>query len=175
MNKVIFFDRDGVLNEDPGYVHKVEDFKLLPGVVEGLKLLKDFKFILITNQSGIGRGYYTIEDFHKFNNHLVGELKKEGIDIERTYCCPHHPDDKCDCRKPNIKFIEEAKREFDIDLSKSWVVGDHPHDIKMGIVAGCKTIYMLTGHGEKHKDELGDIKPDFIAKEFLEAVQFIIK
>jgi D-glycero-D-manno-heptose 1,7-bisphosphate phosphatase len=175
MNKAVFLDRDGVLNYDPGYVHKVEDYKLLPGVIEGLKLLGGFKLFLITNQSGIGRGYYSMDDFHKFNNHLVEDLKNHGIKIEKTYCCPHHPDEKCDCRKPSTKSIKEAQEEFDIDLSKSWVVGDHPHDIKMGKAAGCKTIYMLTGHGKKHKAELGDIKPDSTEERFLDAVKFIIK
>ena len=175
MSKAIFLDRDGTLNDDPGYVHKIEHFKLLPGVVGGLKLLKDFKLVIITNQSGIGRGHYTEGDFHKFNNHLVGELGKKGIKIEETYFCPHHPDEKCDCRKPSTKFLEEAASKYDIDLSKSWVVGDHPHDIKMGVVAGCKTIYMLTGHGGKHRNELGDIKPDFIAENFLESAEFILK
>lgn len=175
MNKAVFLDRDGVLNEDPGYVHKVEDFKLLPGVIEGLKLLKDFKLIIITNQSGIGRGYYGEDEFHKFNNHLVDELKKHGINIEKTYYCPHHPDDKCDCRKPSIKYMAQASEEFEIDLSESWVIGDHPHDIKMGKTAGCKAIYMLTGHGKKHRPELGGIKPDLVTENFLEAVKFIIK
>ncbi|MBW2984842.1 HAD family hydrolase [Candidatus Woesearchaeota archaeon] len=175
MNKAVFLDRDGVLNEDPGYVHKVEHFKLFPGVIEGLKLLKDFKLIIITNQSGIGRGYYSEDDFHNFNNHLVDELKKCGIKIEKTYYCPHHPDDKCDCRKPSIKLLNKAVDEFNIDLKESWVIGDHPHDIKMGKTAGCKAIYMLTGHGKKHKAELVDIKPDLVTESFLEAVKFIIK
>jgi D-glycero-D-manno-heptose 1,7-bisphosphate phosphatase len=175
MSKAIFLDRDGVLNYDPGYVHKIEDFKLLPGVIEGLKLLKGFKFIIITNQSGIGRGYYTEEHFHEFNDHLVAELSKNGIKIEQTYFCPHHPDHKCDCRKPSTKLLKQAAEEFDIDLDQSWVIGDHPHDVKMGKVAGCKAIYMLTGHGEKHRAELGDIEPDFTAKNFLEAVNFILK
>ena len=86
MKKAIFLDRDGTLNEDTLYPHKIEHFKLLPGVIEGLKKLsKDYIFIIITNQSGIGRGIYTEEDFHRFNNHLVSKLKKEGIEIKKTY------------------------------------------------------------------------------------------
>ncbi len=176
-NKVVFLDRDGVLNDDPGYVHKIEHFKLLPGVIEGLKLLKErgFKLIIITNQSGIGRGYYTEEDFHKFNSHLVKELFANGIKIEETFFCPHHPDEKCDCRKPSTRFIDESASKYDIDLKKSWVIGDHPHDIKMGKLAGCKTIYMLSGHGVKHRGELGNIKPELIAEHFLDAAKFILK
>ena len=172
MNKFIILDRDGVLNEDPGYVHKIKDFKLFDGVIEALKSLKDFKFIIITNQSGIGRGYYKEKDFHKFNNHLVNELKKQGIKIEKTYFCPHHPEENCDCRKPNIKFIEQAKKEFDIDLKKSFVIGDHPHDVGLGKNANAKTIYLLSGHGKKHFKELS-AKPDFITTSLLEAARFI--
>lgn len=174
MNKAIFFDRDGVLNYDPGYVHKIEDFKLLPGVIEALKLLKNFKFIIITNQSGIGRGYYTEQDFHKFNNRLTEELKKENIIIEKTYYCPHEPEENCNCRKPKVKFIKQAEKEFNIDLKNSFVIGDHPSDIEMGKNAKCKTIYLLTGHGKKHKDKLTQ-KPDLIANNLLETARWIIK
>ena len=174
MNRFVILDRDGTLNEDPGYVHKVENFKFLPNVISGLKLLKGFKFIIITNQSGIGRGYYTEEDFHKFNNHLVKQLAAEGIKIEETYFCKHHPDDVCDCRKPSTKLLLDAVKKYAIDLKVSWVIGDHPHDIKMGKAAGCKAIYLLTGHGEKHKAELGDIKPDLVTDDFLKAAKFII-
>lgn len=174
MNKAIFLDRDGTLNEDEGYVHKIEDFKLLPSVIEALKLLKNFKLIIITNQSGIGRGYYREEDFHKFNGKLIEELNKRGVKIEKTYFCPHKPEESCDCRKPNIKFVKQAEKEFNINLKESFVIGDHPHDIELGKKAGCKTVYLLTGHGEKHKDELIQ-KPDFIAKNLIEAAEWIIK
>jgi len=172
MNKTIFLDRDGTLNMDEGYTYKTQDLKFYPDVFKALNLLKaQFKFIIITNQSGIGRGYYTEEQFHKFNNHLVNKLKEQGIKIEKTYFCPHYPKGSCDCRKPNIKFIKQAKEEFNIDLNNSWVIGDHPHDIELGKNAGCKTIYLLTGHGKKHKKDLEN--PDFIANNILEAANII--
>jgi histidinol-phosphate phosphatase family protein len=178
MDKAIFYDRDGTLNDElNGYVHKLEDFKLLPGVIEGLKNLSEkFVFFVVTNQSGIGRGMYKKEDMDKFNEKLVNELKKENIEIKQIYYCPHHPDEKCDCRKPNIKHIKHAEKEFGIDLKNSWVIGDHPHDIEMGIRAGCKNIYLTTGHGEKHINELekNSIRPHFIAENFLQAAEFII-
>ena len=146
MNKAIFLDRDGTLVEDFGFVYKIEDFKLLPNVIEALELLKDkFKFFIITNQSGIGRGIYTKEDFEKFNNYLINVLKENNIIIEKTFVCPHRPEEGCDCRKPNIKFIKGAKKEFGIDLKNSWVVGDHPHDIKMGKNAGCSEGHVGVG------------------------------
>jgi len=175
MDKAIILDRDGTLIDDPGYVHKIEDFKLIDGVIEGLGLLKnDFKFFVITNQSGIGRRFFTLKDFEKFNNHLMGVLKKNNITIQKTYICHHHPDDKCDCRKPSTKFIKQAAKEFDIDLENSWVIGNHPHDIEMGKNAGCKTIYVLTGHGKEHKDEL-KIKPNFIMDNLYEASKIILE
>ena len=178
MDRAIFLDRDGTLVDDPGYVHKVEDFKLLPGVVEGLKRLSEgFIFFIITNQSGIRRGIHTEDDMHNFNGKLEAELKKYDIKIKKIYFCPHAPEDLCECRKPNDKYVKEASKEFKLDLKRSWVIGDHPHDIEMGIRAGCKSIYLLTGHGKKHFDDLSQkkIKPNFIGKNFLEAAGFIIK
>jgi len=178
MNKVIYLDRDGTLVHDTGYVYKLEDFKILQGVIDGLKKLsKDFVFVIITNQSGIGRGVYTEKDMDKFNEKLINELKKEGIEIKKIFHCPHTPEDVCECRKPSIKYIKRAAKEFDIDIKSSWSIGDHPHDVEMGIKAGCSSIYLLTGHGTRHFDDLKkkNIKPDFIAKNFTEATEFIIK
>lgn len=174
MNKAIFLDRDGTLVDDPGYVHKIEDFKLLPNVIEGLKLLKsNFKFFIITNQSGIRRGYYTEEDFLKFNNHLIKEFEKNNIKIEKTFMCPHTQEDNCDCRKPSEKFLKQAGKEYNIDFKKSYVIGDHEFDIEMGQKVDCKKIFVLTGHGKKHVNEL-KIKPDFIAQDLLEGVKYIL-
>jgi D-glycero-D-manno-heptose 1,7-bisphosphate phosphatase len=175
-NKAVFLDRDGVINKDPGYVHKIEDFELYSDAIKALKLLKDFKLIIVSNQSGIGRGYYKEEDFHKFNTHLTEELKKQGIKIEKTYFCPHHPDIKCDCRKPNIKFIKQAEKEFNLDLKNSFMIGDHPHDIEFGQKAGLRSIYLTTGHGIKHKEDLKkrNVTPDLTTDTLLEAARWIL-
>ncbi|MHA1725687.1 MAG: D-glycero-alpha-D-manno-heptose-1,7-bisphosphate 7-phosphatase [Promethearchaeota archaeon] len=175
--KAIFLDRDGTLNEDKGYVHKIEDFKLLPGVIEGLKLLKNhFIFFIVTNQSGIGRGYYTYEDFLRFNEHLVQVLKSHDIEIKKTYVCPHIPEDNCECRKPKINSLLEARKQHGIDLTHSWVIGDHPTDVLLGINAGCKTVYLLSGHGNRHLSDLEQqsITPTLIANNFLEAATLIM-
>jgi histidinol-phosphate phosphatase family protein len=178
MDKALFLDRDGCLNEDTMYPHKPEDFKMLPGVIEGLKKLKNkFIFIIITNQSGIGRGIFKEEDLHNFNKILTDELKKENIEIKKIYHCPHTPKEICRCRKPSTKYIEEATKEFNIDIDNSWALGDHPHDVEMGLKAGTKAIYLLTGHGQKHNNDLEskNIKPNFIAGNFLEATKFILE
>jgi len=162
MHKAILLDRDGTITDDTMYPHKVEHFKLLPGVTEGLKKLsKGYIFIIITNQSGIGRGIFKEDDMHKFNEKLLSELKKEKIEIKKIYYCPHAPEELCKCRKPHTKYVREAEKEFSIDVKNSWVIGDHPHD----------------GHGSKHMEGLksSKIKPDFIASNFLEATNFIIK
>lgn len=172
MNRAVFLDRDGTLNEDDGYVYKTKHFKILDNVIKGLKLLKDFRLFIITNQSGIGRGYYTEEDMHAFNKKLNEEFKKEGINIEKIFFCPHHPEAKCDCRKPSIRFIKQAEKEFDININESFVIGDHPHDVEMGGKAGCKTIYLLTGHGEKHRKELKEV--NIIAQDMYEAAKWIL-
>jgi D-glycero-D-manno-heptose 1,7-bisphosphate phosphatase len=174
----IIMDRDGTLIEDKDYAYKIEDFELLPGVIEGLQLLKnDFLFFIVTNQSGIGRGYYTVEDFQKFNNHLLNVLKTNNIEILKTYFCPHLRDENCECRKPKTKFIDEIIKEFNIDISKSWMIGDHPSDIQFGINAGCRTIFLKTGHGLKHLEELKaqGIKPTMIRESFLETVKDILE
>ena len=170
-------DRDGTLVEDTLYPHKTEDFRLLPGVVEGLKRLsKDYIFVIITNQSGIGRKIFTVKDMHNFNSILLKELKKEDIEIKKIYFCPHVPEDNCECRKPETKNILQAKKDLDIDMESSWMIGDHPSDIELGKRAGTRTIYLKTGHGEKHFEDLEKkgIKPDFVAENFSQASDFII-
>ena len=173
MKKAIFLDRDGTLVEDKGFVHKLEDFKLLDNVVDGLSLLSNrYKLFIITNQSGIGRGVYNVEDFEKFNERLLDELSKGGIKIGKVYFCPHKPEDNCECRKPKPKFLFEAKQDFGIDLENSYVVGDRPADTEMGNNAGCNTIHVLTGNGLEFIDK---VESDYIAKDLLDASQWIIE
>ncbi|MHA1987179.1 MAG: D-glycero-alpha-D-manno-heptose-1,7-bisphosphate 7-phosphatase [Promethearchaeota archaeon] len=175
--KAVILDRDGVLIEDKDFAYKIEDLEILPGVIKGLKMLQQkFKFFIVTNQSGIGRGYYTEEDFHKFNNHLIELLKIEKIKILKTFFCPHLREDSCDCRKPKTKFVEEIVDEFNVDIKKSWMFGDHPSDIQFGINGGCKTVFLTTGHGDRHVGELKslNIDPTIISNNFLSAVQEIL-
>ncbi|MHA2391832.1 MAG: D-glycero-alpha-D-manno-heptose-1,7-bisphosphate 7-phosphatase [Promethearchaeota archaeon] len=177
-NKAIILDRDGTLIEDKNYAYKIEDLEILPGVIEGLKILqKSFLLFIVTNQSGIGKGYYTVEDFHKFNNHLTRLLINEGIEITKTYFCPHIREDNCNCRKPRSKFSADIINEYKIDIKDSWMIGDHPSDIQFGINAGCRTVFLTTGHGNKHVEELTTlkIKPTIISNNFFKAVEEILK
>jgi D-glycero-D-manno-heptose 1,7-bisphosphate phosphatase len=175
LKKAVFLDRDGTLIEDWGYAHRIEDLQFLPGVIEGLKRLQErFLFFIITNQSGIARGLYTIDDFHTFHNYFLHHLRCHGIEIERTYFCPHIGG--CDCKKPSTKFIDEAIRLHGIESRDSWVIGDHPSDITMGRNARCNTVYLLTGHGRKHLSELEEkeVRPTIIVNDFSSAVEFIM-
>jgi len=176
IRKAIILDRDGTLIEDKDFAYKVEDFELLPGVIEGLKLIQqDFLLFIVTNQSGIGRGYYSESDFFKFNNHLIKVLEENQIKIEETFYCPHIKEENCECRKPKIKYIKDIVEDWNVNIEKSWMIGDHPSDISFGINGGCKTVYMITGHGKKHvRDlEVKGIIPTLVHSNFLEAVEEI--
>lgn len=172
MKKAIFVDRDGVITEDMGYVHEIEHFRLVPRATEGLRLLNKYKLFIVTNQSGIGRGYYKRKDFFDYNKRVINELKKHKIKIQKTYFCPHKPEDNCSCRKPQTKFLKEAKKQFSIDLRKSFVIGDRKSDIEMGKNVGCKTIHVLTGYGSNSKNE---VNPDYFAKDLLDAAKWILR
>ncbi len=173
MNKAVFLDLDGTLVESYGWEHKIENFKLLPKVIEGLKILSDkFIFIIVSNQSGIARGFCTKENIENFNNKLLNELNKNNIHISKTYFCPHHPDDNCECRKPKLGMINKAVKEFNLDLKNSYFIGDKTSDIKCGENAGCKTILVKTGSAGK--DRLYEVKPNFIAENLFEAAKIIL-
>lgn len=132
-NKVIFLDRDGTINKDFGYVYQKSKLEFLPGVIEALHLLKDagYKLIIITNQSGIGRGYFSLNDYNEFNQYMIEELKKLNIEIDKVYYCPHTDEDKCNCRKPNIGLFEKAIKEYNVDIEKSYVIGDNKRDLSV--------------------------------------------
>ncbi len=138
--KAVFLDRDNTLIYDPGYIHRPEEVVLLYGVGEGLRLLKEagFLLIVISNQSGIGRGYYGEEDFWAVNGRLQQLLKPYGVQIDDFFFCPHRPDEGCRCRKPNTLLVERAARKWGIELSKSFVVGDKESDLQLAFNAGCR-------------------------------------
>lgn len=145
MTKAIFLDRDGTINVDHGYVYKVEKLELLPGVLEALKIFKEagFIFIVITNQSGIGRGYYTLEDANIFNKALAKLLMESNIEIKEFYTCPHAPNIECSCRKPSPVLINKAIESYSINPSSSYMFGDKKSDVECGENAGVKS-YLIT-------------------------------
>ena len=172
--KAVFLDRDGVINEDQGYVSEPEKFKLLPGVLEGIKQMQDagYKIIVVTNQTGIGMGYYTKEDFFKVNLEMFKQVSQAGIRIDKIYFCPHSLSEDCECRKPKPGLLKRAEQELHLSLADSWMVGDKAADILAGKSAGCRTILVSTGHGEKEK---GIGEEDFYAADLEEAARIIGK
>ena len=131
--KALFLDRDGIINVDHGYIYKIEDFEFVDGIFDLVKLFSDAEYLIfvVTNQSGIGRGYYNEEDFTTLSNWMVEEFKKKNITIEKVYYCPHSPEDKCLCRKPQTGMIEQALKDYPIDLPNSWLIGDKQSDIDL--------------------------------------------
>lgn len=159
-NKAVFLDRDGTLNVDKGYVHRIEDWEWIPGAIDAIVSLKkaDFLVIVVTNQAGIARGYYTDAEVSRLHTRINEELKEHGATIDGFYFCPHHPEYSgvCECRKPMPGMIYKAKLDFDISLEHSWLVGDKASDINAGLSAGVKPICVLTGYGKEECISLGD-------------------
>lgn len=157
----VFLDRDGTLNVDKGYVYRIEDWEWIPGAIDAIASLNKagFLVIIITNQAGIARGYYDEKDMHELHTRVNERLKEHGATIDGFYYCPHHPEfgevRECDCRKPMPGMIDQARKDFDIDLARSWLVGDKAGDIQAGLAAGVKTILVLTGYGKAERALLG--------------------
>ena len=147
MKRALFLDRDGVVNIEINYLYKVEDFKFIEGIFELCKYYQNLGYMIfvVTNQSGIARGYYSEDDFYKLTLWMIEEFKKNTIEVKKVYFCPHHPDisSTCNCRKPKPGMILEAKEEFDIDLENSILVGDKESDIEAAISAGIKETYLF--------------------------------
>jgi len=143
--KALFLDRDGIINIDHGYVSKIEDFKFTDGIFDLIRLFSDAGYLIfvVTNQSGIGRGYYSEEDFTTLTDWMIKEFKKKELKIEKVYYCPHSPEDKCHCRKPQTGMIEQALEEQPLDLAHSWLIGDKQSDIDLARNAGIgQSIYI---------------------------------
>lgn len=135
MTKAVFLDRDGVVNQDYGYVHKKEDFEFIPGVFDYLRHA-GFPAVIITNQSGLGRGYFTQNDLDVLNTFIEQRFAKEGVKLLGIYYCPHRPNEGCSCRKPSPQMIRQAAKDHGIDLENSVMIGDKQSDIDAAKAAG---------------------------------------
>jgi len=154
MNRAVFLDRDGTINVDKNYLYKIEDFEFLQGVIEALKVLKNkgFKLIIITNQSGIARGFYSEKDFEVLNGWMINQLHESGVDIDCVYYCPHLPQAQieeyrreCECRKPKLGLFFEAAEAFDLDIDNCYSIGDKIRDCSICAVSNCKG-YLIGGN-----------------------------
>lgn len=171
-NRAVFIDRDGTMARDVNYCRHPEDFELFPNTARAIKLLNEhgFKVIVITNQSGIARGYFTKEALAQIHEKMKAELAKIGAWVDGIFYCPHHPDDNCDCRKPKPKLVLQAAKKHNIELERSFVVGDLELDIGLGKAAGCTTILLRDSLQEDTS-----ISPDYIASDLLEATQYVLR
>ncbi|MDO4691177.1 MAG: D-glycero-beta-D-manno-heptose 1,7-bisphosphate 7-phosphatase [Fusobacterium sp.] len=163
MKKAIFLDRDGTINVEKNYLYKVEDLEFEKGAIDALKTFKKLGYILIviTNQSGIARNYFSEEDLYKFNEAMNSVLKENESEISKFYFCPHHPKEgigiykkECKCRKPNNALIEQAIKEYEIDRAESYMIGDKVSDIEAGAKSGLKTVLVKTGYGKKEFEKI---------------------
>lgn len=159
MYKAIFLDRDGVINIEKDYLYKIEDFEFIDGLFDSLKYLQnlEYKLFIITNQSGIARNYYSIENFNELTVWILNEFKKNNIEISQVELCPHGPNDNCNCRKPKIGMINNILKNFSIDLENSWLIGDKSSDILCAKNANIKnTIQVKSGHSFDEKKSQAD-------------------
>lgn len=172
--KAIFLDRDGTLIVEKQYLSDLKKLRFIKGSKQAISILKENNFLcfIISNQSGINRRFFNESVLEKIHLEIEKRLSKEKTFLDGFYYCPHHPDENCLCRKPNTGLIKKIEEKFNIDFKKSFVIGDKKSDIELGEKIGCKTILVLTGYGKKN---IKKTKPNYIASNLFEAVQWIIK
>lgn len=181
----VFLDRDGVINEQMGYINHISRFTLLPGVAAAIRRLNELELpvVVATNQSGLARGYFPEELLEAVHEKMRRELAAEGAHLDGIYTCPHHPEAKvsryrldCDCRKPRPGLLLRAARELNLDLSRSCMVGDRWNDLRCGAAVGMKNILVRTGYGRGEELYIGPhetLRPDRIAEDLSGAVDWI--
>lgn len=189
-NTAIFLDRDGTINDEVGYLDSVDKLRIIPAAFEAVRLINEsgMKAVVITNQAGIAKGLFTEAFVRKINGQMQSELLTRGALIDRFYFCPHHPTEGidpyrkiCDCRKPEPGLLHQAAADLDIDLARSYFIGDRYRDIETAHRAGAKGVLVMTGYGQDLLKEAGPDKintlnqPDHIAQDILEAVRWIMK
>ncbi len=174
--KIIFLDRDGVINRDPGfgaYVTSWSEFEFLPGALEAIKKLGQagFEIIVISNQAGVAKGLYTLKDLDEITKNMLKKIEKAGGKMRSVHYCPHRDEDNCDCRKPKVGLFSQATKGLQMNFSDTFFVGDNRRDVLAAEAIGAKSIFVLSGNTKL--EEL-DVKPDFIARDLLEAVDKIV-
>ncbi len=159
MKRAVFLDRDGTINVEKDYLYQIADFEFIAGAPEAIKILNQtgIMVIVVTNQSGVARGYYTEEDVEILHRHIAYELGRAGAYVDAWFYCPHHPSGRgsyalpCNCRKPLPGMLKDASRRFNIDLQNSTMIGDKRADVGAGLAAGCRTILVRTGYGREEE------------------------
>jgi D-glycero-D-manno-heptose 1,7-bisphosphate phosphatase len=177
MRAAVFLDRDGTINEEVNYLDQADDLRLIQGAGEAIHLLNEAALpaILITNQSAIGRGYFSKARLNKIHRELARKLAGYDAHLDAIYYCPHRPDQGCTCRKPQTGLLELAAEEHGLDLDRCFLIGDKASDVEAGRRAGCRSILVLTGYGAEQRAAIeASTTPDFAARDLLEAVHWIL-
>ncbi len=186
LKPVVFLDRDGTINYDAGYINHVDNFIIYPYAAQAIRMLneKGFLVIIITNQSGLARGFFNENTLEEIHSYMISQLRKKGAEIDGIYFCPHDPNAKiekyksvCSCRKPETGLVDQALKDFNIDKNNMYFIGDKHSDIMAGYTSGCKTIMVKTGYGKGdliHKSKSWKVKPDMVADTLLHAVKYIL-
>jgi D-glycero-D-manno-heptose 1,7-bisphosphate phosphatase len=181
----IFLDRDGTVNEEMGYINHAERFVLFPFVADSIRIFNDLGFlvIIVTNQSGIARGYFSEQLMRQIHNQLRSDLKKMGARVDAIYYCPHHPTEgkgkytrECNCRKPKPGMIEQAVLEYDIDLTRSFMIGDRYKDIEFARNLNMRAALVLTGYGRgeyQYQSQSWQYDPDIVGDNLLQVARQI--
>jgi len=179
MNRAVFLDRDGTMIAEKNYLHRPEDVEIFPGACAALKKLSGagFKLVIVSNQSGVGRGYFTLADVERVNEHLCRELAREGVRLEKIYVAAEAPDQPSRGRKPSPQFLFEARDEFDLNLAESFMVGDKLIDLECGWNAGVKKcILVRTGYGaEVERESPEELKRAVVVDDLNGAADWILK
>ena len=175
----VFLDRDGVINEEVNYLRRPEDFRLLPRTAAAIRLLRkhSWPIVVVTNQSGLARGYYTADDVAAIHERMRRDLARAGTGVDGIYCCPHHPDDGCACRKPGTQLFRQAAADLGLDLAASYYVGDKLTDLLPGRALCGHTVLVLTGYGRREQDlaRQQGFAPDHIAADLYGAARWIVR
>ena len=178
MRGAVFLDRDGTINEEVHYLDDPDHLYLIPGAAEAIRLLNeaDIMTIVVSNQAGVGRGYFSVTTVEAIHEQLAKQLFGHGAHIDAIYYCVHHPNEGCDCRKPKTGMLKQAAREHSIDTHLSFMVGDKVSDLQAGRQVGCQTVLVLTGHGEKARESLQAtyFRPDCVSLDLRDAVKWIM-
>jgi histidinol-phosphate phosphatase family protein len=166
----VFLDRDGTVIAERHYLSDPAGVELLPGAAEGLRRMRalGLPLVLVTNQSGVGRGYFGRDAVERVHGRLIELLAAEGVALSAIYSCPHAPDEACGCRKPLPGLLEQAARELGLDLPTCFVIGDKPCDIDLGLIVNATTFLVRTGYGAKYAEE-GGCRPHFVVSDLAEA------
>jgi len=187
MRPAVFLDRDGTINEQMGYINHISRFVMLPRVAAAIRLLNDqgIPVVVVSNQSGLARGYFPESLIGEVHAKMTEALAQEGAHVDGIYICPHHPEAKeerfrlaCDCRKPKPGLFKTAAEDLDLDLARSYVVGDRWSDLKAAAAVHAKGVLVLTGYGRGDYEYIGPVQavqPRYVAEDLYAAVRWIVQ